>query len=115
MICNDCEHNPCGIWEIMQPFRDRGCIAVLAVEDKEDVYIIKCSKRQKRRTTMFKNLMLHWMTSLGGVVSAAAGGAALAVYQQGPTKEAAINGAIMGAVAGILGAAGGAAKDPGKP
>jgi hypothetical protein len=64
----------------------------------------------KTRDRLFK----HIWTTLGGIIGAAAAGAAIAVQQQGPTKEAAINGAIMGAAAGMLGAVGGAAKDPGK-
>lgn len=56
----------------------------------------------------------HFLTTLSGILGGAAAGAALAVQQQGPTKGAAISGAIMGGAAGFIGALGGASKDPGK-
>lgn len=63
---------------------------------------------------MWKRLTQNLITTLSGIIGAAAAGAAANVMAQGPTKEAVINGAIMGGAAGILGAMGGAAKDPGK-
>lgn len=64
---------------------------------------------------MWNRLFYHWVSSLGGLIGAAAAGAAVNVMNQGPTKEAAIYGAIIGAASGIVGAAGGAAKDGDKP